>query len=614
MSNLLATLSTCVIYGNESNHIERFIESFSSVTDEFVFVRAIGSRQPDDTLDKIKAKCDKEGIQYLLGEYLNGDEITKKWPHIDRFDKARQMSFDLATGDLRMWADCDDVLPPESVFSIQLIKNDPKRLDIYFGKYLLHSTGQSFYRERIVGRIPIRWISPVHENIPFVGSPTHARHDGLIIEHRPLEKPMPSLARNIKILEHAATNPHENDWEPHIQFYLHRDSWLQVENHEIGGIERCVKAGLKALSFPLLGIIEKYEVLLNLSEACARYPKIAIPLASPTSKFEEGEKQVESIKQEGFKLREKWLLNAFRLDPSRREALAALSMLEHDRKAYGRAYAYSNAVRGIPEPLEPKPWTHQEAFYRWKGLILQTLGLRRTNQEEEARKREEHVFGANGRIFSVLHATRRAEEAVNAMYCWMNAAFNASAVEWIFAVDEDDQETIDKLHGFRLIKVKPGGGPVAAWNEAAKESSGKILIQMSDDWIPSSHWDASIVQRLGEKIHDEAVLRISDGHRTDDLMCMAILTRKYYDRYAYVFYPEYFSMYSDNEFSLQAMRDDVVVDARDIVFEHFHPIFHPEKPMDEVYARSNAPEKYALGKAILSKRMEILSPQFEVVK
>jgi hypothetical protein len=85
-------------------------------------------------------------------------------------------------------------------------------------------------------------------------------------------------------------------------------------------------------------------------------------------------------------------------------------------------------------------------------------------------------------------------------------------------------------------------------------------------------------------------------------MCMAILTRKYYDRYGYVFYPEYFSMYSDNEFTKQAERDDVVINAKEIVFQHFHPAFHPEKAMDAVYERSNSKENYANGFAIFCRR------------
>lgn len=624
-----ASLSVCAIYGNESVHIDRFIESFLPIADEFVFVRAIGARDPDDSLEKIKAKCSLEGAKLVLSEYENQTEESKKWPHVDRFDKARQLSFDLSTSDLTMWADLDDILPPNTVLAIAAIKSLPKRPQWCVGLYSLPSMDQEFWRERIIERGTGRWMSPVHETIiPITPQPpTIEKYKELVIEHRPVAKPMLSVDRNLKILEHSAKHPNPDDWGPQIWFYIHRDSWIHPEAHENRGIERSVEAGLKAITFKDLGAIERYEVYLNLCEALAQYPRQTVPIAAPLIKaksafdskgawveeaYKTAEEETSAILAESYKLREKWLINAIRISPDRREAFAAMSILERDRKAYGRELAWAHAMRGIPEPYF-RPWTHQKAFYSWKGALIMTLAYRDNNLEEKARQIEEHVFGNSGRWFSILHATRRADDALKAMYFWLSQADNASAIEWIFAVDEDDQETIKKLHGYRVVKVSgKDKGPVAAWNAAAKESSGKILVQMSDDWIPCLHWDLAIASRLSEKIDGEAALQISDGHRKDDLMCMAILTRKYYDRYGYVFYPEYFSMYSDNEFTLQAQRDGVIVEAKDIVFQHAHPVFQGKKfeEMDAVYQRSNASENYQSGKKILDSRMSILKPDF----
>jgi hypothetical protein len=92
------------------------------------------------------------------------------------------------------------------------------------------------------------------------------------------------------------------------------------------------------------------------------------------------------------------------------------------------------------------------------------------------------------------------------------------------------------------------------------------------------------------------VLAVNDGHRKDDLLCMAILTRARYQEQGYLFHPEFFSMFSDNWFSECAFRDGVVIDARDrITFEHLHPAFG-KAAMDETYARSNATDHYTAGK------------------
>lgn len=594
------SLSLCVIYGNEAAHIERFIDSFKLIADEMVFVRAIGNQEPDGTKERIEEKMIAEGLNIILGEYKNAEilDAPGNWPHVDRFDKARQLSFDLATGDLRMWADCDDVLPAESIAQIMHLKMSMHE-DVFFAKYELHGMDHGLFRERIVGRIPMRWMSPVHECMVLPPDCKRIMHEGIVIEHRPICKPQSSVDRNLKILEYWGEHPLEDDWLPGMCFYLHRDFFMHPQARENGYLEKSMWYGLKALTFDALGTTEKYEVLMNLSTMLPEKPELIlhVPHAELTG----------ADVKDGFKSRERWLLNALRTDPSRREAVAALAALEIDRKAYPRALAYVHMMRGIPEPTSfSRAWTHRRAFYTWKGALLQTQCQRYCGNEAEARKLEDYVFDKNGRTFSVLHATRRGELAKNKMMLWLTLAEKAGAIEWIFAVDEDDMETREALKGYRTVVIPEGKGPVAAWNEAAKVSTGKILIQMSDDWFPPGAWDAMLYKHLGPKIDEQAVLKIGDGHRNDDLMCMAILTRKYYDSYGYIFDPAYFSMYSDNHFTLQAQTDGVIVDGSEIVFQHAHPLFDPnayengklkENALDAVYKRSNDPKNYDSGLA-----------------
>jgi len=152
----------------------------------------------------------------------------------------------------------------------------------------------------------------------------------------------------------------------------------------------------------------------------------------------------------------------------------------------------------------------------------------------------------------------------------------------------------------KSVIVGESAGPVAAWNLAAKMSKGKVLVQMSDDFEAFPGWDKAILNALGD-LSKPSVLAVSDGHRKDNLMCMAILTRKRYEDQGYLFHPEFFSMYSDNWFTDCAYHDDVVIDASDsITFLHHHPAFSAGE-MDETYARSNSAENYKRGKAILDR-------------
>jgi len=127
---------------------------------------------------------------------------------------------------------------------------------------------------------------------------------------------------------------------------------------------------------------------------------------------------------------------------------------------------------------------------------------------------------------SLLHATRgRPSQARECRQNWLNAAAKPERVVHIFAVDADDADSIRGLADLNpRIVERAGGGCVAAWNLAASASTGDVLIQLSDDWSPVQNWDGEFVKRLRD-VSQPGVLRVSDGQRTDDLLCMAICTK-----------------------------------------------------------------------------------------
>ena len=145
---------------------------------------------------------------------------------------------------------------------------------------------------------------------------------------------------------------------------------------------------------------------------------------------------------------------------------------------------------------------------------------------------------------------------------------------------------------------------VAAWNLAAKKARGDLLVQVSDDWIPPPGWDAKLLSLVeGRDLQKEQiVLAVSDGHRTDKLLCMAILSRARLEAQGDLFFEGYESVFSDNEFSHRAWRDGIVIDARDrFRFEHQHPAFGKAQ-MDATYAHNNSRDRYIAGEAIFKTR------------
>ena len=307
----------------------------------------------------------------------------------------------------------------------------------------------------------------------------------------------------------------------------------------------------------------------------------------------------------------------------RKEGWGHLAEYELIKGAETGNYTVANMASEIMAALKPAPTgtvPQSKKFSGWEGLLLRTRCLRAAGDKDKARKQEDAVFKANGARFSLLHATRgRWEKALATKSNFFKSAVLPLGVEHIFAIDADDQDSIDHLKHHRHVIVPGGpaslgGGCVEAWNTAAADSSGAVLVQLSDDWLPCIHWDEYIWQALeaGAKARGAAlpiadvplVLAISDNHRTDALLCMAILTRARYKQQRELFHHGYTGVYSDTEFTVRAHDDGVVVQARHIVFDHQHPLFAgvPLEQMDETYRRQNAPERYAHGKALFNTR------------
>jgi FkbM family methyltransferase len=218
---------------------------------------------------------------------------------------------------------------------------------------------------------------------------------------------------------------------------------------------------------------------------------------------------------------------------------------------------------------------------------------------EEARKQMQVPSNTQNIKISLLHATRsRPIQALNAKELWLKKAKFPERVEHLFAIDHDDAASIALKQHTHVIQLQDGYS-VGAWNLAASKCTGDILIQLSDDWLPPDGWDELIVMRLN--LDSEEVLWIDDGNRKDDLMCMAILTRKYYLRHG-LFDPIFKNVYSDNDFTLRAKKAGAVVDARDIQVKHEHPLFESGKSMDATYERGNQSAEYDRAKAIFEAK------------
>lgn len=539
-------LSLCVITGNAENYIDRFLDHFEKIADEIIVVRACGNQEPDRTLYIAEARgC-------ITGEYLN----TYDWPHVDDFAAARNVACDMATGDWLMWADTDDTITAEDCAKIRELL--PQLGDDIAGvlmPYAVPDDGITLSRERLWRRGTARWHNPIHESLKFEPEALMAQFDNVQVLHLPQGKRKSSSdERNLRILRSIPVDKVTSSQ----LFYM-----MQSER-ALGQTEQAMATAASLCMDQDAGQPQRYEAFLVMGQIT---PDAA--------------------------MRSQLYLQAIAVDPARREAYAELAMEALKANHFDLALGWSEVMTALPRPAAWW-WNSRKKFYGWQGIQVRGMCLRANGRHEEADAIEANHFALHGAKISLLHATRgRPAQAYKARATWLDRAFDADAIEHIYALDQDD-ETIGPFVTCRHV-INHRRGPVAAWNEAAKFSRGEILIQLSDDWDPPVHWDKLILQKF-EGIDHPAVLAVSDGHRTDNLLCMAIINRNRYKQQGYMFHPEFFSMFSDNLFTDRAYADGVVIDAPEIVIEHLHPAFGKAE-MDETYARSNAPENYEAGLA-----------------
>lgn len=211
-------------------------------------------------------------------------------------------------------------------------------------------------------------------------------------------------------------------------------------------------------------------------------------------------------------------------------------------------------------------------------------------------------------IFSLCHTTIRLPDGWrSALQAWHDRADHPELVEHVFVTDEPvpafREMVMEGKAVFHNTVLGVNYGPkscVAGWNLAAKLSTGKFLINVADDLYPPEHWDTELLKVIPD-LDKECVLEVNTGGN-HGLLTFCMVTRAYYERYGYLLYPEYISVFSDNDFTDTARRNGVVVNARHLLFEHKHPLYDKSVKTDDAYLWQSRPEAWEKGKKLYTER------------
>lgn len=190
----------------------------------------------------------------------------------------------------------------------------------------------------------------------------------------------------------------------------------------------------------------------------------------------------------------------------------------------------------------------------------------------------------------IIHPSRgRAKWAMETARKWHDLSKNPKEIEYRLAIDYsdpsgylyDDIVQSDTLGLFGRVKVVKSGSTscVEAINNAASvikstnstAQENALIVVVSDDFDCFEHWDEWLIQSLRGK--KDVLVKTSDGYyQSDWLITLPIMDMVYYNRFNYVYNPEYRHMWADTEMTAVGHMLGRVVDLQNNVpvFRHNH--------------------------------------------
>ncbi len=203
-------------------------------------------------------------------------------------------------------------------------------------------------------------------------------------------------------------------------------------------------------------------------------------------------------------------------------------------------------------------------------------------------------------ILVKLPTRSRPEQCYETLKGWVKKQ-RGPKVKYIVTYDTDDEtmteEVIQRLALLRNASpdnVIPMAGQSKSKIDACNRDIKKyteyfpewdIIILVSDDMIcQMDNWDNIVRQKFEEHFPDtDGCLWFHDGSKQKVISTLSVIGRKYYDRFGYIYNPEYKSFFCDNEYTEIAKRHKKIVFIDQVLANHEHPHWRGGHGDDALY-------------------------------
>jgi len=170
-----------------------------------------------------------------------------------------------------------------------------------------------------------------------------------------------------------------------------------------------------------------------------------------------------------------------------------------------------------------------------------------------------------------------------------------SNFEFVVSCDEDDitmnnSAVISKLNQYDNLTVCFNNNKckIEAVNADMQNRNFDILLLASDDMIPEvDGYDVIIKKIFEDRFPDlDGVVWLNDGFQGSNLNTLVIIGRKYYDRFKYIYHPDYKSLYCDTEFTIVSRALNKVIYVDKCLIRHQQYSIINDVP-DQLYVRND---------------------------
>ena len=195
-----------------------------------------------------------------------------------------------------------------------------------------------------------------------------------------------------------------------------------------------------------------------------------------------------------------------------------------------------------------------------------------------------------------LPSRGRPEKLLDVLNLYVNTARDTSRMFFMITLDSDDP-TVDTPLIDSLISVHPNvrvhvgvsGTKIKAINRDMEAAPFfDILLLASDDMIPIVAGYDEIIRSKMHKHYPttDGVLWFNDGLQGNGLNTLAIMGRRYYQRFGYIYNPIYQTLWCDKEFTDVSILLGRQTYFPEVIIEHRHFV-NGKAAVDETYIKNS---------------------------